>query len=473
MQAEPERVLSVFELTNSLKRRLEDLTTGQWVAGEVGALKRPPSGHIYFSLKDESRDACLDCVMYRREAMRHARHLAEGSRVQLRGRASIYTPRGRFQWICDAARPAGKGALLEAIARLREKLIEEGLTASERKRPLPQDPVVIGVVTSATGAAFSDICTIARRRGRVKILLCPAVVQGDQAPLSIVSALDRIEQVADLDVLIVGRGGGAQEDLMAFNDERVVRRVASCRVPVVSAVGHEIDLSLSDLVADARAATPSEAAELVVPDSEERALALSRLCRHLAQGMRVVLSGHQLKLDRARHLLADPRFVLAEHEQALDELNLRMERAMGRRLAEQKQLSQKLRGRLEARHPRLVVEKAKGRLAPLVYRLRTSSQQSLAWRRARLTEVAHALHALSPLAILGRGYALATDASGGALRDASHLSLGQPVVVKLHRGRFVAEVTKVCETVETAATFAHESAHGGAPHGAKPGKDES
>lgn len=211
MNVDEERVLSVFELAQGLKRTVETATAGRWVEGEVGRLQRHPSGHVYFTLKDEARDAAVDCVMYKREAMRFGARLSEGGRVQLRGRATFYPPRGRLQWIAEVARPAGQGALLEALLRLKQKLVAEGLTDPERKRPLPSEPRVIGVVTSKSGAAFPDICTVAARRGNVRILLCSAVVQGDRAPESILRALDLMERAAP-DVVIIGRGGGAAED---------------------------------------------------------------------------------------------------------------------------------------------------------------------------------------------------------------------------------------------------------------------
>src|SRR5690606_8195739 len=216
---------SVHDLAQGLKQTIELATAGCWVEGEMGRVQKPVSGHAYFCLKDDRKDAMIDCVMYKREAMRFGACLVEGQRVRLRGRATFYPPRGRLQWVADVARPAGNGALLEALERLKQKLIAEGLTDPSRKRPLPSSPRVVGVVTSRTGAALADIRTVAERRGRVRLLVAPAIVQGDGAVKSLLLALDRIE-MAGPDVVIIGRGGGSAEDLMAFNDERVVRRVA-------------------------------------------------------------------------------------------------------------------------------------------------------------------------------------------------------------------------------------------------------
>src|SRR5882724_632891 len=272
----PEEVVSVSELDRRLRRSVEDASAKLWVEGELSSLKRAPSGHVYFSLKDEAEDAIIECVMYRFNAMRARRHLNEGARLQLNGQATVWAPRGRLQFVANEVRPAGRGALLEALEQLKQRLAGEGLFSLERKRALPAEPRVVGVVTSARGAAFHDIVSVAFRRGDVKIVLAPALVQGEGAPESLIRALDLIERYPGLDVVVLGRGGGSGEDLMAFNDERVVRRVARMRVPVVSAVGHEVDFSLTDLVADVRAATPSQAAELVVPELRARTAAWQR-----------------------------------------------------------------------------------------------------------------------------------------------------------------------------------------------------
>lgn len=452
-----EKILSVFQLAQSLKRTVEDSTMGLWVEGEVSAVKRPPSGHVYFCLKDEERDAAVDAVMYKRQAFRFGRHLQEGARLQLRGRASFYPPRGRLQWVAEIARPSGRGALLEALERLKQKLVKEGLMDAARKRPLPADPRVIGVVTSRQGAAFFDICSVARRRGRVRIVLRATTVQGEGAPRGILAALDEIERLTTLDVLIVGRGGGSQEDLMAFNDERVVRRIAACRVPVVSAVGHEIDICLADLVADARAATPSQAAEMIVPDSLERKAALRRARRHLARSMLSILAERRIELDRQRRLLRDPRFLLAEHQQPLDDCVQRLEKSMRSQLVKNATEVDRLHRRLVTRHPRTVVVQARARLDPLRNRLGSSMKRHLEQGSQRLAETSRALSVLSPLSVLGRGYALARTEDGGVVRDATVLQPGDPVTIVVRKGSFIASVKKVHSGVENPALLDHES----------------
>jgi exodeoxyribonuclease VII large subunit len=438
-------VVTVAELDRRLRRAVEATTGDFWVEGEVTSLKRAASGHTYFCLKDEREDAVIDCVMYRFDAQRARKHLVDGARLQLWGRATVWAPRGRLQFVGAFARPAGRGALLEALEALKKRLEAEGLFAAERKRPLPSDPRVVGVVTSAHGAAFHDIRTVAFRRGSLKIVLSPALVQGDGAPDSLVEALDLLERYPGLEVVIIGRGGGSGEDLAAFNDERVVRKVAAFAVPVVSAVGHEVDVTLTDLAADVRAATPSQAAELVVPDARTRRDALARRRAALARAMH-----SRLELERARlaHLargLRDPRFLLIERQQQLDELLARLRRRTERGLRTQSARLAQVERRLLARHPLTVLARARGELGPLRIRLDAAWKRRFAAQRAALGDAAARLHGLSPLAILGRGYAIATREDGQALRSARDVAAGANISIRLGEGRLGARVTEVVD----------------------------
>ncbi|MBI3202599.1 MAG: exodeoxyribonuclease VII large subunit [Polyangiaceae bacterium] len=437
----PEEVISVAELDRRLKRAVETVTGREWVEGEIASLKLAPSGHAYFSLKDEREDAIVECVMYRMNAQRARRHLSDGARVQLFGRATLWAPRGRLQLVGESLRPAGRGALLEALEQLKARLLAEGLFAPEKKRPLPSEPRVVGVVTSAIGAAFHDIRTVAFRRGGVRLVLSPALVQGEAAPDSIVRAIDLLERYPGLDAMIVGRGGGSNEDLMAFNDERVVRRVAAVRVPVVSAVGHEVDLTLCDLAADVRAATPSQAAELVIPDAGARRDLLDRQLRHLLRTMQGRLLEERSRVERLRAALSDPRFLIAERQQGLDELRARLERATTRSLARRRTLMVDAERRLAARHPRAVLAQARARLAPLEARLGAAAGADLARCRARSGELVARLSALSPLAVLARGYAIATLPDGRAVRAAAEVKAGDALSIRVSAGRIHARVT--------------------------------
>lgn len=450
------RVFSVYELAQGLKQTVELATTGVWVEGELGRVQRPVSGHAYFSLKDDHKDAMIDCVMYKRDAMRFAARLIEGQRVRLRGRATFYPPRGRLQWVADVAQPAGQGALLEALERLKQKLIAEGLTDPSRKRPLPTSPRVVGVVTSRTGAALADIRTVAQRRGRVCLLVASAVVQGEGAVKSLLLALDRIE-AAKPDVVIIGRGGGSAEDLMAFNDERVVRRVACLLVPVVSAVGHEIDLALTDLVADARAATPSQAAELVVPDALAQQERILRARAHLIRALRANLVEARLDLSTRQSKIGDPRFLLFEHQQALDEYRFELSRLIRGRLGAQERSLETQRRRLLDRHPRTVLAQGRLLLDPQKQKLIAAMHDNLWRNKSQLSTIGASLSALSPLSILGRGFALASTVEQRVLREAASLTPGQTVTVVLQKGAFLAKVEKVLGGVENPLPFDHES----------------
>lgn len=431
----PEEVISVSELDRRLRRSVEDASIRVWVEGEVSSLKRAPSGHVYFCLKDEAEDAIIECVMYRFDALRARRYLNEGARLQLIGKATVWAPRGRLQFVVNQVRPAGRGALLEALEQLKERLTAEGLFALERKRALPTEAHVVGVVTSASGAAFHDIVSVAFRRGDVKIVLAPALVQGEGAPESLVRALNLIEHYPDLDVVVIGRGGGSGEDLMAFNDERVVRRVASLRVPVVSAVGHEIDFSLTDLAADVRAATPSQAAELVVPESRARVAAWQRAHSSLQRATLARILRWRAEIERARARLSDPRFMIAERQQELDELSTALRRHLTRDLAERRATLELLTRRLYTRHPRAVLASARAELGPLDVRLQHAARRRVTQSEARLADAATRLNGLSPLTILGRGYAIATRADGRAVRRAEDASVGEELTLRLARGR--------------------------------------
>jgi len=435
--------MSVAELTRRLKRAAEDVSANEWVQGEIGSLTRASSGHIYFTLKDEEEEAVIDCVMYKFQAARATKILEEGARLLIWGKATVWAPRGRLQFVAERARPFGRGALLLALEALKARLSAEGLFAAERKRPLPDSPKVVGVVTSASGAAFHDIRSVAFRRGGVKLVLAPATVQGDDAPASIVRAIDLLEQYPGLDVLILGRGGGSLEDLLAFSDERVVRRVARVRVPVVSAVGHEIDYSLTDLVADVRAATPSQAAELVIPDEMARVERVRRLRAQLVRAGFSRVVSERRRVEALRLRMSDPRFVLIQRQQQLDELQRSLVGSLRLRHGKLQEQFGVLQRRLLARHPRTLVHRLKARLIPLNERLGASMQLALSGQRGDLASLAGRLQALSPLAVLGRGYAICIAPEGRVLTRIREVRTGERVQVRMMDGTFESQVTRV------------------------------
>ncbi len=442
---EEPRVLSVAELDRSIRATLDaSFDRAVWVEGEVTGARAATSGHAYFCLKDEREEASIDCVLYKSNLTARARTLLrDGARVRLRGRPTFWAPRGRLQLVADRVLAAGRGALLEALENLKAKLAAEGLFALERKRPLPREPRTVGVVTSETGAAIHDICKVAFRRGGAHVLLASAQVQGTGAASAVARALVWLQRVPDVDVIIVGRGGGSSDDLAAFNDEALVRVVADCRVPVISAVGHEIDVTLVDFVADARAATPSQAAEMVVPDARARRHSLAHTRQRLMRGMRARLAAHRARLDDASRRLKDPRLALASFQQTLDDRTSRLEKAWQLSSASGRAIVTDLDRRLGFLHPSTRIAREKAETIRLSTRLGVTVRRSMSLRDRRLESLAARLDAMSPLKVLARGYAIATRSDGRAVRDVADVVAGDPIVLRVRSAHIGARVTSV------------------------------
>lgn len=445
-------MLSVGELGRLMEGALQAASPAPlWVEGEVVGVRSAPSGHLYFTMKDEREEASVDVVVYRTNVTVRARRLlVDGARARVRGRPTFWAPRGRLQFVVDRAEPAGKGALLEALEKLKEKLAAEGLFAEAKKRPLPPEPRVVGVVTSANGAVIHDICKVAFRRGGARILLSPAIVQGPKAPSSIRYALHLLQRVAKVDVIIVGRGGGSSEDLSAFNDEAVVRAVAACRVPVVSAVGHEVDVTLTDFAADARAATPSQAAEMVVPDSRSQRAALEQLTTRLHRAVAGRVTEGRVVLGRLERKLGDPRLAIATSKRALDERRAGLQKAMRRILEARVVTLRRVEPRLAAQHPGRVIARERGELARCDARLGRAVRALLARQQEGVATLAGRLDAMSPLKVLGRGYAIASLESGRVVRAAEDVAVGDRITLRVAQGRFDARVVEVAGTTEDA-----------------------
>lgn len=431
---EAAHAISVAELDRRLRRAVEGASSGEWVEGEVRSLKVASSGHVYFTLRDELEDACIDCVIYRFQALRARRVLSEGAKIQLRGQATVWAPRGRLQLIGEHVRPAGRGALLEALEKLKQKLQAEGLFDPAKKRCLPECPRYVGVVTSLHGAAIHDIREVSHKRGRVVLVVAGAQVQGEAAAGSIVRALDLIDRDARIEVVIVGRGGGSGEDLMAFNDERVVRRIAAMRMPTVSAVGHEVDTTLCDLAADVRAATPSHAAELVVADDSHHQQRFALALRRLSRAMLARVQEDRATSDRLRARLTDPRFLIAERQQLLDDLRWRAERMLSRKVTSHRSQLERSLQRLHARHPRVLISAARSRLVPLTSQLQVQQRLLQQGHHAELRRLVGKLDALSPLTVLSRGYSIATLDDGRVVRSSAQVEVGDEISIRLQRG---------------------------------------
>ena len=425
-------VLSVSQLNNRARLLLEDVFAGIWVEGEISNLARPASGHIYFTLKDSQ--AQVRCALFRQNAARVRQALRDGLAVKVRGKVSLFEGRGDYQLILDAVEPAGDGALRLAFEALKEKLGAEGLFSTERKIALPAHPKRIGIVTSPTGAVIRDIISVFRRRApQVELNLIPTAVQGREATAQIVRALQRAD-AQGYDALILARGGGSLEDLWCFNEEAVARAVAACVTPIVSAVGHETDVSIADFVADVRAPTPSAAAELLAPDSSELVQRLHNLQRRLALHMQGRLARERLRLEGASRRLRHPGERLRQQAQRLDDLDMRLRRAFNQQLAHQRERLARLDARLAAQHPGRSLALLRQRLDGLATRLPRAMHSQLRSQRQQLGALAAQLQIVSPLATLGRGYSILLDERGQAVRSAAQTQPGQRLKARLGEG---------------------------------------
>jgi exodeoxyribonuclease VII large subunit len=440
------RPLSVSELTTQVKGALESRFASVWVEGEISNFKAAASGHWYFTIKDEG--AQLRSTCFRGANSRIRFRPSDGLQVRARGRLTVYEPRGDYELIVEALDPVGAGALRVAFEQLRDQLAAEGLFAEELKRPLPLFPRRVGIVTSRTGAAIRDILHVISRRTRtVDIVLAPARVQGEGAGLELARAIELLNELharavksgrerERVDVIIIGRGGGSAEDLWAFNDERLARAIRASRIPVISAVGHETDFTIADFAADLRAPTPSAAAETVAAREDEMADAVHDLTRDLMQAVRFQLMEKRALVHEAAMSQGfdDVRTRLRDSRATVDAATHRLETLIGR-------AAQQARRRADAVHYRLQPARLAARLAAARNRFDvacTERDAAVLMRlddaRARMAVSVASLDALSPLAVLERGYALAQDARGMLLRDARAVKTGDELHLRLARG---------------------------------------
>jgi exodeoxyribonuclease VII, large subunit len=395
---------TVTEITRRIKSLLEGTIPNISVEGEISGLKASPSGHIYFCLKDNN--ALIDAVVWRSAAMKLKDIPKDGEKVVARGKITVYEPRGRYQLVVTSFQTSGKGDLWRKFEELKEKLAAEGLFDQERKVPIPESPKTIGIVTSPSGAALQDILKIVRRRAPgMKVVVSPALVQGKGSAADIARALQRLDDWGGADVIIVGRGGGSLEDLWSFNEEAVARAIATAKTPVVSAVGHETDFTIADFVADARAATPSEAAEKIAPDQ-----------------------------NYLRGRIAHAATVLA--------------RALSGQIREQRE-------RLSGMSRMRAYNKPLDMFMPLWQRLddtlsdyRTIMERKLEQADSRIRFASTRLDAMSPFGVLARGYAVALDSNGKPITDSTSVHPGDRVTVKLHRGKIGAAITETYDDTD-------------------------
>ncbi|HLL23127.1 MAG TPA: exodeoxyribonuclease VII large subunit [Kofleriaceae bacterium] len=426
-----EKPLGVADLVRLAGRTLDGMGL-VWLEGEVTQASTPASGHLYFALCD--RGSVLSAIMWSRDVVRVRFRIEPGQRLRVRGRLGVYDRDGKMQLYADFAEPAGAGAEAVALEQLKAKLAAEGIFAAAKKRPLPRFPRRIGVVTSASGAAVHDIIRTVQRRLPTPILIADAAVQGPQAPHQLVMGMAMVVR-AGVDLVIVGRGGGAATDLTAFNHERVVRTIARCPVPVISAVGHETDLSLADLAADARASTPTAAAELAVPDGLAIEDLLRKERRRLDREIHHRLDRSRQDLDRATmalHVRGERSFSATRGHLERLQQRLASMHPRARLLAHRNALSA-LERRLAAANPSGRLARARRDLDALSVRRDTAMRRLLDERRAALAQAGAQMSALSPLAVLDRGYAVVSNGAG-IVRDASTLARGDRLHVRLATG---------------------------------------
>ncbi|MCO7228396.1 exodeoxyribonuclease VII large subunit [Halomonas sp. CnH100-B] len=437
------KALSVSQLNQRAKQTLERDVGEVWVEGELSNVSRPASGHIYFTLKDDR--AQIRCALFRQRARFVAAPMRDGDQVKLRGRVSLFEPRGDYQLIAEAVQAAGLGELLAAFERLKAQLEGEGVFANTR--PLPFPPRKILILSSATGAAIRDVLAVlAARWPLADVTLIPVPVQGADAAPAMISALGLLNRQARLDpehdVVLITRGGGSLEDLWAFNNEHLARAIFHSRLPVMSAVGHEVDVTLADFAADMRAPTPSAAAERLVPDQHALKRQLAQAEQRLQRSMQARLERDSQRLDTLRARLRHPGEQLARQRQHLTTLQQRLTRAMQQTLAQQKAQTAQLTRRLASQDMARLHRAESERISSLQRRLASAMQRLLETRQARLHSAARELNAVSPLAVLGRGYAIAQDAQGQVIRRADDTQPGQRLKLRLGEGRLNVEVKR-------------------------------
>ncbi|MBS2783493.1 exodeoxyribonuclease VII large subunit [Aeromonas salmonicida] len=439
-----QQVFTVTRLNSAVRMILEQDLGLVWLTGELSNLAMPSSGHWYFSLKDLG--AQVRCAMFKGNNRRVVFRPQDGMQVLVQARVSLYEPRGDYQLIIESMQPAGDGVLALRFEELKRRLGAEGLFDEGRKRPLPREPRAVGLVTSATGAALHDMLTVLKRRAPdLPIFIYPTQVQGSAAIGQIVAAIALANRRAEVDVLIVGRGGGSLEDLWCFNEEGVARAIANSAIPVISAVGHEVDVTISDFAADLRAPTPSAAAELVAPDQSARAQRLAHLWQRLVQAMNrhQTAARHGFVLLQKRLDHQDPKRRLEQQSQRLDELSARLQQLLNQRLHQGERRLANLELRLQSKSPERLLaagkrrhQLAQERLHALIAKRQDQASHRLAMLTARLDGV-------SPLATLGRGYSITRTQSGDVINRAAQVNAGQTLVTTLAEGHLQVRVEEV------------------------------
>ena len=442
-----ENILSVSGLNSMARSLLESNFPAVIVEGEISNLAVPSSGHWYLTLKDKSSQ--IRCAMFVNRNRMVRFKPENGKQIIVRGRLSIYEGRGDYQLILDSMEEAGDGALQRAFEQLKRKLQDEGLFAGENKQEMQSHYQHIGVITSATGAAVQDIISVfARRFPATKITLLPVVVQGAGAAAEIVSAIERANTLAEklgLQALIVGRGGGSLEDLQAFNEEPVARAIFASELPICSAVGHEVDFTIADFVADLRAPTPSAAAELLSPNQEDYFEQLFSTSAQFKSAISLAIKQGRQQLTWIAKQLKHPDRRLQEQAQNLDRLDIRLRRAMSNNIASQRAELTQMQRTLSANSPKQLLERNKLRLAAGRGRLDQSLRSVLASRRSSLQTLSRSLNSVSPLSTLARGYSITLDSSANVVRSTEDVKVGATITSRLSEGEIVSTISAIAK----------------------------
>ena len=437
-------IYSVSRLNREVRAVLEGSFPLIWVNGELSNLARPASGHIYFSLKDEI--AQVRCAMFRMKCQRLRFKPENGQQVLLRARISLYEGRGEFQLLVEHMEPAGEGALQQAFEQLKQKLDAEGLFDSGRKQPLPSHPKIVGLITSPTGAAVRDLLSVMKHRyPLLKVIVYPVQVQGSEAAEQIREMIQLANRRSECELLILSRGGGSLEDMMAFNDESVARAIASSGLPIISAVGHEIDFTIADFVADLRAATPSAAAELATPDQSALQKEMHTLQQRISYRFSQQLKSHQAHLSQQlRHLQRlHPQQKIIQQYQSIDSIELRLTTIINKLVKDKHGVTQLLSTRLSGTSPTSRLDQVKLKVTTLSAQADSAIKHRIEQRQQHLTRLAQGLNMVSPLATLNRGYAIATHAtSNEVLRDSHQVDPNEMIKVKLAKGELDCKVVK-------------------------------
>ena len=434
------QILSVSQLNRSVRHLLETQLPMLWVEGEISNFARPASGHWYLTLKDDQ--AQVRCAMFRNANQRVNFQPANGTQVLVRCRAGLYEGRGEYQLVVEHMEEAGFGALQRKFEQLKQQLTHEGLFDNQHKQPMPESLSHIGVITSATGAAIKDILSVLNRRfPAIQVTVFPTAVQGEQAAGQIVDALTLANQHGQCDALIVGRGGGSLEDLWSFNEESVARAIFASDIPVVSAVGHEVDFTIADFVADLRAPTPSAAAELLSPDGEEMLNQFEGLELLLAEATIRKIRQLEQRTDYLQKRLQHPGRKLQEQSQHLDHLDIRLRRAMAGKLQQQRLQGQSLQDRLLRQSPSDAIALRKQAVATSVKQTIRAVNQQLETKQNQTAQAMHLLDTVSPLKTLGRGYSIIRDKQNAVVRSVTEVQAGDQLKGQLVDGELVLAVT--------------------------------